>query len=147
MFVLNQSAKLATIVALGAYLGSAAAAVATVFAPPIGVDASSQDSLLQEAKVNITIGIGQGYDRLRHGRRCNFRHDNCRNYYGGYYYQNPWWLMPGMGGTHIMQYDMGAHRYSVNHVRWCADHFRSYNSRTNTWLSYSGQYRQCRSPY
>ncbi len=137
MFTFSQPAALGTIIALGVYLGSAAGAMATVTAPPSSVAAPVQQSLLQEAKVNITIGIGQGYDRLRHGRRCNFRHDNCRNYYGGHYYQNPWWLMPRIGNF----------RYSVNHVRWCANRYRSYNSRTNTWLSYSGHYRQCSSPY
>ena len=33
------------------------------------------------------------------------------------------------------------------YVLWCLDHYRSYNPRTNTWVSYSGEIRECVSPY
>jgi len=33
------------------------------------------------------------------------------------------------------------------HVEWCFNHYRSYNPRNNTWVSYSGEVRQCISPY
>jgi hypothetical protein len=33
------------------------------------------------------------------------------------------------------------------HVNWCHNRYRSYNAYDNTWLSYSGHIRQCRSPY
>jgi BA14K-like protein len=147
MFTFSRSAMLSAIVALGVSFGSTAGAMATAVAPAIDIVTPVQNNLLQEAKVNISIGIGQGYDRFRHGRRCNFRHDYCRNYYGGYYYQNPWWLLPGIGAGHIIQNNNGYQGYSSNHVRWCQDHYRSYNRRTNTWLSYGGQHRQCNSPY
>jgi hypothetical protein len=32
-------------------------------------------------------------------------------------------------------------------VAWCLNRYRSYNPRTNTWVSYSGRVRQCHSPY
>jgi hypothetical protein len=38
-------------------------------------------------------------------------------------------------------------RYGNAHVQWCLDRYRSYNVRRNTWISYSGDVRRCRSPY
>ena len=37
--------------------------------------------------------------------------------------------------------------YSSRHVRWCYNRYRSYQERSNTWVSNSGRVRQCRSPY
>lgn len=37
--------------------------------------------------------------------------------------------------------------HSNAHRRWCHNRYRSYNSRTNTWVAYSGRVRQCHSPY
>jgi hypothetical protein len=34
-----------------------------------------------------------------------------------------------------------------DHVEWCRDRYRSYNVRTNTWVSYSGRVRECVSPF
>jgi len=36
---------------------------------------------------------------------------------------------------------------SSRHVRYCLNKYESYNPRNNTWVSFSGQVRQCRSPY
>ncbi|MFN0264331.1 BA14K family protein [Tepidamorphus sp. 3E244] len=33
------------------------------------------------------------------------------------------------------------------HVNWCHSQYRSYDAYDNTWVSYSGNVRQCRSPY
>jgi hypothetical protein len=33
------------------------------------------------------------------------------------------------------------------HVRWCLNHYRSYNPATNRYLAYDGSYRVCRSPF
>jgi hypothetical protein len=147
----NHSAKWGALMAFGILVASASGVTAALASPTLamtgGPAAPGADSLLQEAKVNVTIGINQGYNRSRHGRRCNFRHDDCRNYYRGSYYQNPWWLIPGIVGGNLIQNEIRDSRYANNHVRWCQDRYRSYNIRTNTWLSYSGQYRQCNSPY
>ncbi|MGQ0484416.1 MAG: BA14K family protein [Hyphomicrobiales bacterium] len=82
------------------------------------------------------------------GHRHRHRHRNFVHFHGGYFYDNPWWL-----GTTIV---VAAPRYaapryygrmSSRHVNWCFDNYRSYRPRTNTWVSYSGQVRQCISPY
>jgi BA14K-like protein len=91
---------------------------------------------------------GRYWDRQRHGNRCRTRYGNCRHYHQGYYYATPWWTLPLIGGA----YALGAqgrdyNRYGNDHVQWCLDRYRSYNVRTNTWVSYSGDVRRCRSPY
>ena len=51
-------------------------------------------------------------------------------YYDDYYYDD---------------YDGGG--LSSRHVRYCLNKYKSYNPRTNLWVSYSGRVKQCRSPY
>lgn len=97
------------------------------------------------------------YNRYRHGYRCNGWSNNCRHYYRGYWYQNPWWTYPAIGigigiGAGAYYYDDDyvpppARGYGSRHVRWCLDRYRSYNPRTNTWVAYSGRVNQCISPY
>lgn len=84
------------------------------------------------------------YDRKRHGPRCTRYNNNCRYRYNGYYYASPWWLLPTVGATIVLG---SGNRYGSRHVEWCYDHYRSYNARYNTWVSYSGDVRQCVSPY
>ena len=92
--------------------------------------------------------MDSSWDRKRHGDRCRTRHGNCRHYYRGYYYATPWWTLPLIGGAYALgAQDRHDHRYGNAHVEWCLDRYRSYNVRTNTWVSYSGQVRQCVSPY
>jgi hypothetical protein len=38
-------------------------------------------------------------------------------------------------------------RLTRSHVSWCYDRYRSYNHRTNTFISYGGQHRHCISPF
>jgi hypothetical protein len=97
------------------------------------------------------------YNQYRHGYRCNGWSNNCRHYYRGYWYQNPWWTYPAIGfgiglGAGAYYYDdyyvaPRARGYGSRHVRWCLDRYRSYNPRTNTWVAYSGRVNQCVSPY
>jgi hypothetical protein len=90
------------------------------------------------------------YDRNRHGPRCSRWSRNCGHFYRGYYYGSPWWTLPLVGSTVVIgsspRYYSGR-RAGSRHVQWCLDHYRSYNVRTNTWISYDGDVRQCRSPY
>jgi hypothetical protein len=86
------------------------------------------------------------WDRRRHGNRYHRRSNRYRHYYGGYWYENPWWILP-MIGAGIALNHRNYDGYGSRHVRWCMDRYRSYNVRTNTWVSYSGDVRQCNSPY
>ena len=37
--------------------------------------------------------------------------------------------------------------YRRSHVSWCFDRYRSYDQGSNTYVSYGGRVRNCRSPY
>ena len=76
-------------------------------------------------------------------RRGNHhRHDRHRNFDNFGIYVSPLILGGGYG------YNDG-YRHSGNaHEEWCFDHYpNSYNPNDNTWVSYSGDVRVCRSPY
>ena len=103
--------------------------------------------------------------------RGNYRHYGYRNYCNGWsygcgyhhhynngWYGNPWWALGGVGlGFGFGYYGGGYYnngyygsryyRRGSGHVAWCLRRYRSYNPRTNTWLSYSGHVYQCHSPY
>jgi hypothetical protein len=130
---------------------AATAASGAITVPPqsivAGKIAQPKNATLQDAKVTVNIGIGQGYNRRYHGNRCIYRAGNCNYYHQGYYYQNRWWIVPSVIGGAVIGSQIRNTRYSNNHARWCAEKYRSYDLRTNTWLSNSGQVRQCNSPY
>lgn len=110
---------------------------------------TGSSSLLTEVRHRGERHRVMHYDRHRHGIRCGRWSDRCRYRYGGFYYENPWWLFPVVGAGIALgaagAYDGGG--YGSRHVEWCLDRYRSYNPRYNTWVSYSGQVRQCISPY
>lgn len=75
------------------------------------------------------------------------------NYYGGdyypryprYYYRD---YAPRRYYRERHYYrDRYVRRGSGSHVNWCLSRYRSYNPATNRFLSYSGAYRVCYSPY
>ena len=94
------------------------------------------------------------WNRDRDGDRCRERRGDCRHFHRGYYYKTPWWTFPlvigGAFANDPYYDDDGYEGYggmSSRHVEWCMDRYRSYNPRTNTWVSYSGVVHQCDSPY
>jgi hypothetical protein len=91
------------------------------------------------------------WEERRDGRRCSRREGHCRHFHDGFYYETPWWTLPLIVGGSLAANnyndDYDDEDYGSSHVEWCLDHYRSYNPRTNTWVSYSGEVRECRSPY
>ncbi|MBL8791518.1 MAG: BA14K family protein [Rhizobiales bacterium] len=87
------------------------------------------------------------WQRHRDGRRCSHRNNHCRHYRGGYWYETPWWTLPLVGGAIIHESMRHDRAYGRRHVEWCLDRYRSYDVRTNTWVAYSGDVRECISPY
>ena len=89
------------------------------------------------------------------------KHKWHNNYYSGYHcydwyvgcsyrYHRPYVAFPlvfGFGAYDYYDYDYGYAGVGSAHVRWCLRHYRSYNPRTNLWVSYSGILHQCNSPY
>jgi hypothetical protein len=87
------------------------------------------------------------YDRYRHGPRCAHWANNCRHYHNGYWYGSPWWTFPVVGAGIVIGSTIGNGGYGSRHVAWCESRYRSYNIRINTWVAYSGDVRECISPY
>ncbi|WP_373505572.1 BA14K family protein [Aestuariivirga sp.] len=125
---------------------SGLSSTASAFAVPAQTSAQTapESTLLTEvARRHVNRHVR--YDRHRHGARCNRYGNNCRYRYNGYYYASPWWLLPAVGATVIIGSSNSGGRN--RHEAWCYNNYRSYNERNNTWISYSGQVRQCVSPY
>ncbi len=80
------------------------------------------------------------YDSHRHGHRYLQRRSGYGYYYGGYWYRRPWWTLTVP--VPVVPYSGGS-----AHVRWCLNHYRSYNPRTDMFLGYDGYHHRCRSPY
>lgn len=130
---ISSTFMLTAIVGIALGIGSAAAAPASP--APLGVD-------------NPNIVKVARWNRERDGRRCTSRGDRCRNFYRGYYYETPWWTMPliiggGVAARHAYDDDF----YDDDHVQWCLDRYRSYDPRTNTWISHGGRVERCISPF
>ncbi len=143
--------------ALAALLGIGAFAMPVTGASAAAIPAVKQMTVGDDLRVDVRHRCGHNrvcsgrwsgrwdgrrWDRHRHGNRYRYRRGNYVHFHGGYYYSNPWWLVSVpiiVGGS--------SYRGGNRHVRWCFDHYRSYNPRNNTWVSYSGHVRQCISPY
>ena len=121
---------------------------------PLAQQNVANDGMIQLAASNQDRRMRSSWDRNRDGDRCSRRNDRCRNFYRGQYYETPWWTLPLIVGGGIAannynddyddDYDVAS---GSSHVEWCLDRYRSYNPRTNTWVSYSGEVRECNSPY
>lgn len=87
-----------------------------------------------------------GWNNWNHryyGRRCGYYSYNCRYRYGNYWYPYQWWL-PGVG----VGIAIGATaNYNSKHKNWCANKYRSYNPKTNTYVTKNGVKKKCNSPY
>ena len=78
-----------------------------------------------------------------HGPRCRSWSNSCRFYYGGWYYNSPWWTVPVIGAGAVAL----ANGAGSRHRAWCAGRYKTYNAQTNTYVSSSGKLKQCNSPY
>lgn len=87
------------------------------------------------------------------GVRCDGQSARCNYYHNGFWYQTPWWAMPMAGagiaiGAAGFEFENGYQGVAGGrHERWCMDRYRSYNPRTNAWVSFGGDYNQCISPF
>ncbi|HEX7108565.1 MAG TPA: BA14K family protein [Aestuariivirga sp.] len=154
-----------SLVILGAALGFGTMALtgggaSAAALPPLSPLAANQSNVTSDGIIQVAQGdkkdrrMRYDWNRKRDGNRCSWRNDNCRHFHNGYYYETPWWTLPLIIGGSIAannynddyedDYDVA---YGSSHVEWCLDRYRSYNPRTNTWVSYSGQVNQCNSPY
>lgn len=107
---------------------------------------------LQMAQVDIGVDLSSRHrdrnrwwrdreDRFDRRWNCSRRDRYCRDDYRFYDDRQRWDRRSGI----TLRFNVPG--LSRRHVDWCKDRYRSYNERTNQWLSYSGRYRQCVSPY
>ena len=154
--------SLMTLAAIGAGLVGLSATQASAFtATPQASLSSASPSLLLEVRDGGRYSGNQGrnsngdrtYNRNMHGDRCSSRSNNCRYQRGNYWYASPWWALPVVGAGLVIgatgAYDgrNNGYGHGNRHVGWCANRYKSYNPRSNTWMSYNGRVRQCVSPY
>lgn len=92
---------------------------------------------------NYRPGYRNPWNYGYHGPRCRSWSNSCRFYYGGWYYNSPWWTVPVVGAG-VVALANGA---GSRHRAWCAGRYKSYNAKTNTYVSSSGKTKQCNSPY
>ena len=145
-----------SLLAAGALLGFSAmtfpSGPASAAGMPLSTPAATQsnvvDGVIQVAERRGDRRLRDRWDWRRDGRRCSKRFGNCRHFHRGYYYETPWWTLPLIvGGGIALNNAYDDDRYGDRHVEWCLDRYRSYDPRTNTWVSYSGNVNQCNSPY
>jgi hypothetical protein len=86
-----------------------------------------------------------GYYNGYRGPHCRSWSNSCRFYYNGWYYNSPWWTVPVIGaGVVALTNGNGS---GNRHKAWCENRYKSYNAKTNTYVSSSGKRKQCNSPY
>jgi len=142
----NKSKNLAVLSVLGlATLASGIGmtqAYAFPIAPPSGT-IEMQSSEITPVQFMQQRRMG-GWQSGRDGNRCLTRMGSCQHFHQGYYYENPWWILPLVVGGAIAATSGGG---AESHVQWCSSHYRSYNARTDTWVGNNGVRYRCNSGY
>ncbi len=77
------------------------------------------------------------FDDDKHERHRK-RHGKFRHFHDRWWWSYPWWLYDAYATSST---------YDDAHVEWCLRRYRSYNIRTNTFVTYKGKIRECISPY
>jgi len=148
MLATTTALALGAVTLVGAGTSSSAA---SMYAPAISsVQTSAPSTEVEKVMYRQTWR----YDRFRNGDRFRYRHGPYVHYYDGYYYSRPWWNYgssvsinlgsPGYG--YAVPYYAPRPVYRVvggGHVRWCLDHFRSYDPNTDTYVGHDGFRHRC----
>lgn len=146
-----------------AFTGTGASAAAMLPLLPIasGEANAANDSIVQ-------VNHKENWQNKNFNNKCFYNNDGCHNKYRNKYRNKhrrdrfdrsdlflPLIIGGGFGGYNYynnyddyddyVDYDGGG--LSSQHVRYCRNKYKSYKPRNNTWVSFSGQVRQCRSPY
>ncbi len=129
-------AGLAALVAAGTTLATMGPAAAIT--PSLaGLASQSQTGTTGNVvKAGVVIRVNPWW----HGRRrYRARRPGFGYYYGGYWYARPYWRVPAPVPR--------PRAYGGRHVRWCLNHYRTYNPATNLFVGHDGRHHPCRSPF
>jgi hypothetical protein len=145
-----------------AFSGAGASAAAML---PLSPPASGEAKAVNDGIIQVKL------EKNRHKKRFSYHcydgwYGGCRNFrrnnhfdrsYRNNHFDRSYLYLPLIIGGGYGAYDYydddyydGDYGYaggSSKHVRWCLKRYRSYNPRTNLWVSYSGRKHQCDSPY
>ena len=83
------------------------------------------------------------WSQNRDGRRCATPFGNCRHFYRGYYYENPWWTLPLIVGGAVASQRDYADNYGDSHTQACVDRYRSYDPGSDSYLGFDGDRHRC----
>ena len=153
--------KYSTIV-LGAMLGvgtlaftgaGASAAAMLPLSPPVIDEANAIDG----GVIQVKHKNNKNKWHKKHFNYCNDWNDGCykkhrkkhrRDHFDRSYLYLPLIIGGGFGAYDYYDYDdYDGGGLSSRHIRYCLNKYRSYNPRTNLWVSFSGRVKQCYSPY
>jgi hypothetical protein len=127
------------------FIAAVCLSVSGLLAGAAPANAGGVNILVYERYQRVTI-----LSRHHHG----FRPHGYRLRRPGYVFHNGLWFSPRsmragvivdvpIPRRHVVHYGgLGSHHYN-----WCADRYRSYHWRSNTFQPYHGPRRQCHSPY
>lgn len=131
--------KIALAIALG--LGTMASTSLSASAMPMTTGVDSNTNIVEAQYVpQNRMQRSRNWSMQNQGRRCMTRTNSCRHYYRGYYYQTPWWALPLVIGGAVA----GSNNYGQSHYDACRERYRSYDSRSDTYLGKDGDRHLCR---
>ena len=125
---------------------SATAVAGFTVAAPDG--SSAVEEVKQRKRSHRSRRHSRRYDRHRHGHRYSYRRPGFDFYYGGYYYDSPWWIGPGIGiGVTVPVYPTVPQLHlPPAHIQWCS-RYRTYDPVTDTYVPRIGVRARCQSPF
>jgi hypothetical protein len=150
--VLGAMLGLGTLAFTGA--GASAAAMLPLSPPAIGEANAINGGVIQVKHKDKGHKKHSNYCNDWNGG-CYNKHKHRRNHYDRSYLYLPLIIGGGYGGYNYYgddyyddydDYD-DYDGLSSRHIRYCLNKYRSYNPRTNLWVSFSGRVKQCYSPY
>lgn len=110
-----------------------------------------------EASSDVTDVQYRRREYRRHYNNDHHYHNGHRGYSyrrpGYRYYNGAWFPLAAfaagaiIGGAVAAQPRASAGGINPSHYQWCANRYRSYDSRSNTFQPYGGPRQQCLSPY
>lgn len=127
-------------------LALGALSIATPAAGAMTLAASGQTLASPVQTVDYRGWNGTGYRPYRPYEYRPYR--PYRPYSTPYYSYRPYYRPYYRPGVSVYVMPQPYYRQTGNlHVEWCLARYRSYNPRTNQFLTYGGIYKYCQSPY
>jgi hypothetical protein len=135
-----------------AFSGAGASAMLPLAPAASGEANTINDRIVQVKHMNNGRKYGMNWNK-KNFNKCFYNNGGCYHKHRHNHFDRSYLYLPliigGFGAYNSYDYDdnYGYAGLSSAHVRWCLNRYRSYNPRTNLWVSFSGKKHQCDSPY